>query len=295
MHSPTGRSNLSLLDLTLFLPPLTPTPPTMAFLFRDPLPIKSPHLPSSPFSSPAALFPVLRSRLFVTVTVGVLTFFLLVSYVADIRLPGSGSSLAAFPSHGLKRELWRELSSITLREFVLEPEEVPFVKQTTMEDPVPWSQEHLLPRRADNLKKLLGTGASSTNLAISHALTSSGEPIPRHRIEAFPQKPLLPPGRVYPRGRDLIFGMTTTVERAKQMSELWTRWLLPVVDGDDENRPACMVLLSRDEDPVQIEELRAVLAGRGLNCGLRTSSLERYEVRVLSMAVELRDYADEIG
>lgn len=269
---------------------------------KEQLPWKSPHLPPSSslgsgfpwerISSPTdSILLLLRSRLVALLVLGTMIVFLLVSYLAGVPLPLVALSATSFPSHGLKRELWHQLNAIHLRHFVLQPNEIPWEKQTEMETPVPWYSDDLLPPRAVSLAAAAQRGVP--NLPSTQLV--NGELIPHHRIDAFPRVPLLQPGAHTPRGRDLIFGMTTTVKRAKVMSELWTRWLLPTADMDANDRPGCVVLLSREEDPVEIEELRAILKGRGLVCGLRTSDHERYEVRVLSMTRELRHYGKETG
>ena len=109
-----------------------------------------------------------------------------------------------------------------------------------------------------------------------------------------------------------MFGIVTTVERAIDMSTLWTRWLVPPearptatstttpfpislngegVDASEEEtfeadgieRPACMVLVADTEKPKDIAELRFVMRQKGLRCKVKTSSYKRYEVRVLSL------------
>ncbi|ORY67936.1 hypothetical protein BCR35DRAFT_178607 [Leucosporidium creatinivorum] len=270
---------------------------------KDPLPWRSPHLPPSsydgsgfPFSNlpeaASALIPLLRSRLVAALALGSFTIFILLSYLAGIPVPLlSSASTGSFPSHGLKRELWADLSQISLRHFVLQPREIQWTTPSSMDQPVPWTVDPLLPRRSSNLASAAHRGIAD----LPGGLVANGEHVPHHQIEVYPRVPLLHDGQTFPRGRDLIYGITTTVKRAKEMSELWTRWMVPVVEGDEDNRPGCMVLLSRDEDPLEIEELKKVLKGRGLNCGLRTSTHERYEVRVLSMTRELKDYAEELG
>lgn len=82
------------------------------------------------------------------------------------------------------------------------------------------------------------------------------------------------------------------------MAPVWTHWLTPQhEDGleSEEDRPACLVLTSAEEMDEAREELRKVLKRNRLNCAVKASQHERYEVRVLSMTVELRDYAAELG
>lgn len=272
---------------------------------KDPLPWRSPHLPPSsnegsgfPFhnlqAAATSLVPLLRSRLVASLALGSFTIFILLSYLAGVPVPLlSSTSSGTFPSHGLKRQLWRDLSQISARHFVLQPREIAWTIPSSMEQPVPWTVDPLLPSHSTNL------AAAAAHRGIADLpgglVSTNGEHVPHHRIESFPRVPILHEGQTFPRGRDLIFGITTTVKRAKEMSELWTRWMIPVMEGDEDNRPGCMVLLSRDEDPSEIEELKKVLKGRGLDCALRTSTHERYEVRVLSMTRELKDYAEEIG
>lgn len=64
-----------------------------------------------------------------------------------------------------------------------------------------------------------------------------------------------------------------------------------MVTDDPSDRPGCMILLSDQETSEDIESLRSVLSGRGLDCGIRTSEQQRYEVRVMSLIKELPEYA----
>ncbi|SCV71309.1 BQ2448_2897 [Microbotryum intermedium] len=200
---------------------------------------------------------------------------------------------------GLNEGLLKLLEPIKLRQFVLEPTTVEWPVQSSQEGPVPWSKAELLPTRAANLAAYHRDLADNPDMSPTLV---NGEPVPRHRIRVYPRTVQLEGDVPYPEDGDFLFGMTTTVERAKMMSELWTRWLLaPEVPSSDPAhaasslRSACMILLSSQENPNDIEELKRVLKKRGLPCGVRTSSYERYEVRVLNMIPQFSAYAQELG
>ncbi|GJN90123.1 hypothetical protein Rhopal_003122-T1 [Rhodotorula paludigena] len=77
------------------------------------------------------------------------------------------------------------------------------------------------------------------------------------------------------------------------MSDLWTHWL--VSRSVESAPPRCLILLSEEEKEEDVDNLRRVLRERQISCGIKRSSYERYEIRVLSMIREMRGYADEIG
>lgn len=261
--------------------------------FRSSLP-RSPHLKSAyasfpfplPPTVPPGLLAILRNRLYLSISAGAFFFIILLySYTAPFSTTTSFSAIT-FPSSGLHRGLWEQLNAIQWRELVLEPVEVPYTIETDQDSPVPWSTEDLLPKGPK--------GARKQGKGVNEGLKNASPAAPRHRIEVYPRKPVVP--RAAPRPDRLMFGIVTTVERAKMMSQLWTRWLIPEEGEDtDENRPACLVLLSKDEEKEDVESLAAILKSRGLSCGLRLSEQVRYEVRVLSMTVEMRDYAADLG
>ncbi|KAM0790570.1 hypothetical protein ACM66B_004438 [Microbotryomycetes sp. NB124-2] len=269
---------------------------------------------------PGALLSFIRTRLFLSCMAGAMTFMCLVSYATTGQFTPFPHSTThpepttrpvdtslTWPEYGLQPSLWRKLAARSLRQFVLEPHEVEWIKQTSPDDAVPWTLADLVPKRADNLANYRlrqqqkqqqqpdqtneGTSASSARDEFV-----DDELVPRHRIDTYPRLPVVPVNA--PAGQDLIFGFTTTVERAKIMSELWTRFLKPT-DGstaqeNERNVPSCLILLSKDESPVEIQELKTVLKNRGIRCGVKTSQVERYEVRVLSLILELPAYAKEL-
>ena len=239
----------------------------------SPLPTRSPHL--SPTPLPSTLLPFLRTRAFLTLSALALTTFLLLSYAFDLPLSTSSRGTFSFPSKGLKKELWRELNAIQSRSLVLEPTVTPFVRPSTQDALVPWSLAPLWPK--------------SSKAAPATDESSDWSSVPRHQISVLPRHVVLPTSAPSP--DRLLFGVVTTVERAKKMSALWTRWL---VSGKEEARPACMVLLSAEEDASEVEELRETMRARGLRCLVKTSQHKRYEVRVLSLIKETRAYALEL-
>jgi len=255
-----------------------------------PLPFKSPHLgpPSKlpPIEQwPKHAAPLLRlRRVWASILAVGFTLFFLVHFhhSAPPRAPGS-----IFPSEYIKPALWRQLEALGhRREVVFQPTEIEYHSEVTQRTPVPWSHEALVP-------------------AAGGAIGQSGTEMEQHIVSVYPRRPVVRDSA--PQAKDLIFGIVTTAQRARMMSELWERWLVPPNpsqgtagdkadhDHDLHDRPACLVLLSADESKEDVEGLRVFLKERNLPCDVRTSEYERYEVRVLSMAVQLRKYADDIG
>ncbi|TNY24366.1 hypothetical protein DMC30DRAFT_433889, partial [Rhodotorula diobovata] len=125
------------------------------------------------------------------------------------------------------------------------------------------------------------------------------DPVPVHGIEVYPRKIALEPGsdgveEYLPAGDRIMYGIVTTTQRAKTMSQLWTRWMVPQWP-DEEGTPACLVLLSEEEEETDVRDLKETLRSRGLPCGIRKGKYQRYEVRVMSMIREMKDYASDIG
>lgn len=183
-----------------------------------------------------------------------------------------------FPSNNLKPSLWARLDNITCRTVTLHPIVEAFITPITPNTAIPWSLEELY---------------STTPLWSSDGTHTSKL---RHNIPTLPRRVVLSP--TAPPEQRLMFGFTTTVKRAKKMSELWERWLIPDValsSAERKNRPACLVLLGPEEKPREVVELRTLLKKRGIECAVKVSEIKRYEVRVLSMIKELRSYAGELG
>ncbi|KAL8279176.1 hypothetical protein RQP46_008432 [Phenoliferia psychrophenolica] len=252
------------------------------------LPLRSPHTSSAasfpfPQSVPPSVLALLRNRLYLSLSLFAFVSLLFITYAASpFTSKHSSHSPSAFPSNGLHKGLWEQLNAIQWRELALEPVEVPWTTETTMDQHVPWFADDLIPKGKKTSSPVADGGKSGVATA------------PRHRLDVFPRRVVLP--KDAPRPDKLMFGIVTTVERAKMMSALWTRWLVPPEGEDsDENRPACLILLSKDEEKEDVESLGTVLKSRGLKCGVRQSEQERYEVRVLSMTVEMRDYAADLG
>ena len=255
-----------------------------------PLPFKSPHLgppaqlqPLAQWLQHAAPFLRLRRVWGSIIALAFTTFFV----VHFTNRPPPAPPKTIFPNEYLKPALWRELEALGhKREVVLQPTEVTWHTEVTQKTPVPWNHEALFP---------------AVGGTIAH---SSTEP-DQHIVSVFPRRPVL--DEKAPQASELLFGIVTTAQRARMMSELWERWMLPpsttqgtAGDRDEhlhdlKDRPACLVLLSAEEAREDVEGLRQHFKERGLPCDVRTSDYERYEVRVLSMAVELRNYAKDIG
>lgn len=236
-----------------------------------------------------------------------LTFLATVGLVSSLW-PAAPSNkiypdLRPFDEKGLSPALFSELSQIDQRIFVFRPVQHPHVSARQPTDSVPWSTMPLLPPRQPT------TGSRwTTSLRVGRKSSRPGhlvsgsrfyEPVlPTHAIGAFPRTIALAPGQGgvaenLPAPERLMFGIVTTVERARQMSDLWTHWL--VSRSVESAPPRCLILLSEEEKEEDVDNLRRVLRERQISCGIKRSSYERYEIRVLSMIREMRGYADEIG
>ncbi|KAI5475175.1 glycosyltransferase family 31 protein [Pseudohyphozyma bogoriensis] len=244
------------------------------------------HLPLP--AVPPSLLSALRNRVLLALAALACTIFLLFSSSSPFRSNARISPHSPFPSKGLKKELWTELNAIPWREFVIEPVEIPWSALQTPQDPVPWEQRELF-AKADG-----DDSVGQTHPTVSSADKGGGSspPVPKHRLQTYPLQPHLPKSTA-PLDR-FMFGIVTTIERAEQMSGVWGRWLTPP-NEPNEGRPACLILLSQEENDEDIRHLRETIKQRGLPCGIKISQQERYEVRVLSMTVEMRDYAAELG
>ncbi|GAA5962418.1 hypothetical protein JCM21900_003779 [Sporobolomyces salmonicolor] len=286
----------------------------MIFRPSSSLPSKSPRPPlTSDYhvlhsTSPSSSSFLSRKQLSLFL-VGFLAVLTLLSFLSPISSPysrffRSGSDFKLFSKRGLNPRLFRELDALDHRAFVLRPVEQPFARERSVEDEVPWSDNLLLPARGQSArtkvtKASLGGGADAGGAGGVGLARLDDELVPEHALEVLPRKVELTPGasgvdKHLPAAERLLFGLVTTVERAKYMSQLWELWMLPRWPAD-EGTPSCLILLSSDEKPSAIRELTHILEERGLPCGVRTSSYERYEVRVLNMVRSMRDYAEEIG
>jgi hypothetical protein len=208
-----------------------------------------------------------------------------------------------FKKEGLSKKLYGELKQIDHRSFVLRPVEQPYTKDRTPVDPVPWKEEELLPQPNKEGKGWLSNLLPSKREPDEYETIGlirgrlDQDPLPVHSIETFPRKVDLTRGQggvgqeVTSLER-LMFGSVTTTKRAKEMTKLWTNWMIP--RDTDQSQPACLILLSEEEKQEDIDELKIVLKNRGLPCALKQSSHERYEVRVMSMIKEMKDYSDSL-
>ncbi|GAA5834190.1 hypothetical protein JCM3766R1_004485 [Sporobolomyces carnicolor] len=277
-------------------------------------------LPRSPTDSPSRRIssiipPVVatssRARPLAFIFVGAVCFlvFLAVSPLSSsvapdfyVRLAGT-SAARPFRKAGLHADLWNGLKKIDHRAFVLRPVEQAYVRERSAVDKVPWKEEDLLPLPDRShqgwLAKLLPAKRKQDPY---HAVGLTRgrldlDPVPVHSIEAFPRKVDLTRGQggvgqeVSSLER-MMFGSVTTTKRAKEMTQLWTNWMLP--RDADQAQPACLILLSADETREDMADLEAVLKNRGLPCVLKQSTHKRYEVRVMSMIKEMKDYSDSL-
>ncbi|GAA6040250.1 hypothetical protein JCM8097_009384 [Rhodosporidiobolus ruineniae] len=287
----------------------------MVGLFRQqsPLPWKSPHVPPSATFQPLHALPPtvlgsIRGRPAALGALAILSTFLLLTYVTPLTSYYSSAfdpHLSPFPKKGLAPALFRALDQIDHRAAVLHPVERPFEKERRQWDPVPWSTEDLLPPRSKGSARrqaaalALGSDATGDVGGAELALRTDQDPVPEHTIPVLPRKVVLTPnspgvGAHVPDPSKMLLGIVTTVERAKMMSQLWQHFMVPRYP-EEESAPNCLILLNSKEDPEDVQELRDLLEARGLPCGVRFGKYERYEVRVLSMIKEMKDYASDTG
>ncbi|GAA5891213.1 hypothetical protein JCM5296_004930 [Sporobolomyces johnsonii] len=286
----------------------------MIFRPSSPLPLNSSRPPStSGYHALHSAFPssmgFLSRKPLSLFLVSFLAGLTLISFLSLVFSPyslllSSDPAFKPFSKRGLSPRLFRQLDAIDHRAFVLHPVERPFARERSAEDEVPWSDEPLIPARGTSTRRKVktvptGGGADAGGDGAVGLMRLVNEPVPERAIEVFPRKVELTPGApgVYehlPGAEQLLFGIATTVDRAKYMSELWKLWMVPRWP-EDEGTPSCLVLLSDEEEPSAIRELKHILEERDLPCEVRTSSYERYEVRVLNMVQVMRDYAEEIG
>ncbi|GAA5833113.1 hypothetical protein JCM5353_004238 [Sporobolomyces roseus] len=214
----------------------------------------------------------------------------------------SGYAPRPFRLKGFNPNLYAQLRKIQHRSLALRPVEQTFVKERAPEDEVPWKIEELLPPPRDRWfgwlpKSLGGSSGLDGYEGIGMIRGMDSEPLPVHSIDAFPRKVDLTRGQGGV-GQDLttvdrmMFGLVTTAARAKRMSELWAPWLVP--SDPNQDAPACLILLSKEENRTDIEDLESVLKSRRLPCVVKQSPHERYEVRVLSMIREMKEYSDSL-
>lgn len=283
----------------------------------SPLPWRSPHAQgydSLGASSVATSFlSALRGRSLALCALALFATWGLLSLLSPISVfPLSATDVDSrpFTRKGLSPRLYRELDQIDHRAAVLRPTERPFVRERYPEDPVPWTNDPLLPprsegserRKATALRLAIGTeDASGDGVFVPPASQPvvDEDPVPVHDIEVYPRKIALEPGsdgveEYLPAGDRIMYGIVTTTQRAKTMSQLWTSWMVPQWP-DEEGTPACLVLLSEEEEEADVRDLKETLRSRGLPCGIRKGKYQRYEVRVMSMIREMKDYASDIG
>lgn len=254
----------------------------------SPLPTTS-RSQQSHTNTPTHLIPyqLLKSKQVISITIIFFALISLLTYSSQPFLASRGYTHIGFPSKGLKSSLWQELDAIPWRSVILEPTELPFVEETSQELPVPWSTKPFLPS---------GTLFDTNGQRL---------PIPSHQIKVLPRVVVLnATEEARTQVERMMFGVCTTVARAKEISVLWTRWLTPfdptygfdnsTRDLDSLPRPACLVLISDSEELKDIIELRGILKKRDIRCEVRVSTEPRYEIRVLSMVKELRDYAERL-
>ncbi|TIB66813.1 hypothetical protein E3Q16_04371 [Wallemia mellicola] len=108
--------------------------------------------------------------------------------------------------------------------------------------------------------------------------------IPVNEIQVYPRTPSLPPNA--PDLDQILFVMTTTSKRAQEYSQLWSHFL----DYDSQ----CLVMLSPSESQEQHSLEYFLRHERGLNCYVRTSNVDKYENRMLSLPAEALQFAPNI-
>lgn len=179
-----------------------------------PLSTRSSTLPLDNTPPPAIrVLQLIRSRAFFSAVLSLVSLFIIFSLFATtsiFSIFSSASRRPHFNPKGLKHEMWQELDAIPWRTVILEPTTEDYVEETTQDMAVPWSNYPFLPRTA-----LVQADGSKT-------------PIPSHRIKTLPRTiEMTKDQEERTRPDRLMFGTVTTVARAKVISELWSRWLVP--------------------------------------------------------------------
>lgn len=248
-----------------------------------------------------------RARPLALLLLGIISLFVLFSIppISDSVAPSvyalviGGWGARRFRSEGLSRKLYKELRRIDHRSLVVRPVEREFVQDRSRLEEVAWTEEGLIPGRTSSWFSSLLPARRETDEYEGVGLIrgTTREPLPVHSIDTFPREVVLKRGHAGV-GQDLssldrlMFGSVTTVKRAKQMTNLWTNWMIP--KHADQAPPACLILLSDDETVEDMQELRRILEDRRLPCVLKQSHHERYEVRVMSMIQEMQEYSDSL-
>ncbi|GAA5971806.1 hypothetical protein JCM3765_003504 [Sporobolomyces pararoseus] len=264
--------------------------------------ILPPAVTSSSKTRPLAFFFIGTLCFFVFLSVSPLSSTIAPDFYVRLT-SGGGLTAKPFRKEGFSDKLYKELKTIDHRSFVLRPVEQPYVKDRTPLDEVPWKEEELLPPPSKTggwLSDLIPSKREPDEYESVGLIRGRRDldPLPVHSIEAFPRKVDLTRGQGGV-GQEVssldrfMFGSVTTTKRATHMTKLWTNWMIPRGD-QDQSQPACLILLSKEEKREDIEELEIVLKNRGLPCVLKQSNHERYEVRVMSMIKEMKDYSDTL-
>lgn len=296
----------------------------------SPLPWKSPHAPPSskftdsyPFPSASSSFlSSLRPKPLFVALLSLLSLSFLFSYASPLTSLYSSAfdvHSSPFVKKGLSPTLFRELDQIDHRAVVLRPVERAFQHERRQTDEVQWQIGGLYPPRSKGSERkqaaalLLGAGGEALGGAVAAvgggAAGVEGQervdaiPVPEYSIDVLPRKISLTPGspgvdEYVPDPDRMLFGIVTTSQRAKMMSNLWQHFMVPRHHdeaGEKGVQPNCLILLASTEDPADVRELEEVMREKRLPCQVRYGKYERYEVRVLSMIREMKDYADELG
>lgn len=162
-----------------------------------------------------------------------------------------------------------------VRQGILEPNLINWEEETSQFKPVPFFDQALL--TPPGIKTPIIQSPNNNNILTKHLPS-----IPVNEIPVYPRLPSLPSNA--PTQDQILFVMTTTPNRAKEYSQLWTHFLT--------NKTKCLVLLSPNESTEQQQSLESFLRfERNLNCYVRISNIDQYENRMLSLPAEGLNFA----
>ncbi|KAM0752729.1 hypothetical protein T439DRAFT_323343 [Meredithblackwellia eburnea MCA 4105] len=231
-----------------------------------------------------------RSRLYLSIPL-----FLILLLVSLAIKPLLNKQQDYFPQKGLKLELWKHLNQIHTKRVTINPTQRVYLTQPSMNDTVPWLNEDLFPKSP--IKQNKNSWSFRKKPEPSDPTTTTTTVV--HTLDVLPRVVVVPTHA--PEPAKLVFGIVTTIERARVMSHLWDRWLDPPPpssshqSGKEEGKPSCLVLFSPFESDEDVKQLEDEWKVRGVRCAVRKGKYPRYETRVLSLVVEFREYAEEIG
>ncbi|EOR03649.1 hypothetical protein J056_003106 [Wallemia ichthyophaga EXF-994] len=160
---------------------------------------------------------------------------------------------------------------------ILSPHFSPWKEETSQLKPLPFYNDALL--TPPGIKTPIIQPPNNKNI-----LTKALPSIPVNDIDVYPRLPSLPANA--PQLNQIIFAMTTTPSRARDYSQLWSHFI--------KSDSKCLVLLAPHDAPQQSSLESFLRNTRGLNCSVRSSKIDIYEDRMLSLPGEALQFAPTV-